>query len=368
MSGEAGLRIGLIGIGKTGRKHLSALTAIKNSGLLGLEITAICDTDESKAKKFAQEFGVPVFYDNHEDLVNDEKVDIVYVCAPTSKHRDMVKAAARAKKAVYCEKPLAHSAPQVREINAVSIDSSVKTGAGLILRYDPFLLYAKNLIEKYDFGKPHLAHIRNDQRFPLDKEDYTQWRGENSVLGGGILLEQCIQDIDILNWFFGDVVSVYAQVGFFTERGFEDQASLVMKHKDGTSSSIDAVWHSVERPDERNIEFFFDKGYIRITLESDNNFLDYHLQGTGPVRIRSENVEDVLLNHLGISSKNKALEVREPLVDPGINRHAALSYAFLKAILSNETPSPNFQDAVAAHQIVDAAYESASKGSPIDVL
>lgn len=368
MSSEAGLRLGLIGIGKTGRTHLAALVAIKNSGLLPLEITAICDSDKSKAKKVAKEFGSPVFYDNHNDLVNDENVDVVYVCTPTSKHIDMVKAAARANKAVYCEKPVALSCPQVTELNAVALDSSVPTSAGFILRYDPFLLYAKELMQKHDFGQPHLAHIRDDQHFPREQEDYAQWRGENSVPGGGILLERCTQDIDILTWFFGDVTNIYARVGFFNELSVEDQASLVMQHKDGTTSSIDAIWHLIERSDEKSMEFFFERGYIGITLESGNSHLDYHLQGEDPVRIDPENVETVLLDHLGISSKNMALEVREPLVDPSINRHAALSYAFLNAVISKKTPSPNFLDAVAIHKIVDAAYESANKGSPIDVL
>ncbi len=368
MSREARLRLGLIGIGKTGSTYLAALTAIKNSGLLAIEITAICDSDKSKAKKVAKEFDIPVFYDNHEDLVNDENVDVVYICTPTSKHIDMVRDAARANKAVYCEKPVAHSCPQVSELNAVAMDASVPTGAGFILRYDPFLLYAKELIQRHDFGSPNLAHIRDDQQFPLEQEDYAQWRGENSVPGGGILLERCLQDIDILKWFFGDVNNVYARVGFFGELSVEDQASLVMQHKDGPTSSINAVWHSVERPDEKSMEFFFEKGYIRITLESENNYLDYHLQGESPVRIHSENVEDILLDHLGISSRNMALEAREPLVDPSINRHAAISYAFLKAVISQKTPSPTFLDAVAVHKIVDAAYESANKGIPIDVL
>ena len=368
MSSEAGLRLGLIGIGKTGSTHLAALTAIKNSGLLALEITAICDSDKSKAKKIAKEFNIPVFYDNHEDLVNDENVDVVYVCTPTSKHIDMVKDAAKANKAVYCEKPVAHSCPQVSELNAVAMDSSVPTSAGFILRYDPFLLYAKELLQKHDFGSPTLAHIRDDQQFPQEQEDYAQWRGENSVPGGGILLERCTQDIDILIWFFGEVNNVYARVGFFSELSIEDQASLVIQHEDGPTTSINAVWHSVERPDEKSIEFFFEKGYIGITLESGNNYLDYHLQGEDPIRIHSENVENVLLDHLGISSRNIALEVRELLVNTGINRHAALSYAFLKAVISKETPSPTFLDAVAVHKIVDAAYESANMGVPIDVL
>ncbi|MFW9810264.1 MAG: Gfo/Idh/MocA family protein [Candidatus Thorarchaeota archaeon] len=368
MNNEAGLRLGLIGIGKTGRTHLAALTAINNSGLLGFKITAICDSDNLKAKKLAKEFGISKIYENHEDLVNDEHVDVVYVCTPTSKHREMVKAAARAKKAVYCEKPVAHSCPQVRELNSIALDNAVKTSAGLNLRFDPFLLYAKKLIEKHDFGKPILAHIRDDQQFPLEKEDYTQWRGENSVPGGGIILEQCVHDIDVLNWFFGDIVNVYAQVGFFSERGIEDQASLVMRHKDGTSSTVDAVWHLVERSEERNFEFFFERGYIHVVLESGNKYLDYQLQGEDSVRIHSENVEDILLDHLGISAKKIALGIREPLKDLSINKQVALSYSFLKSVRSSETYSPNFQDAVEAHKIVDAAYESANQGIPIDVL
>jgi len=238
----------------------------------------------------------------------------------------------------------------------------------LILRYDPFLLYAKRLLEKYDFGKPLLAHIRDDQQYPLDKEDYAQWRSDITVPGRGILLHQSIHDIDVLSWFFGDIASVYAQVDYHADRGIEDQASLIMKHKDGTTSTLDSLWHWLERPDERKVEFFFEKGFIGITLESGNTYLDYHLQGEGLVRVHSEKAEEVLLEHLNISSKKMALDIHEPLSDAVINKHLAFSYSFLKAIQSGETPSPNFLEATSAHRIVDAAYESASKKTPVDIL
>lgn len=368
MGSEAGLRLGLIGIGKAGRTHLAALKSLKDAGLLNIEINAVSDIDKGKLKMTAKEFNVPAVYEDAAALINDENVDVVYVCTPTSKHTDMVKQAARANKAVYCEKPLAHSSPQVREMNAVATDSSVPTSAGLMLRYDPFLLYAKRLVEKHDFGKPLFAHIRDDQQFPLDQEDYAQWRGDTPVLGGGILLHQSIHDIDVLSWFFGDIVSVYAQVGFYGDRGVEDQASLIMKHKDGTTSTLDSLWHWLDRPDERKVEFFFEKGFIGLTLESGNTHLDYHLRGEGPIRVHSESAEEVLLEHLNISSKKLALNIHESLSDAGINKHVALSYSFLKAVQSGESPSPNFQEAVSAHGIVDAAYESADNKTPIDIL
>lgn len=368
MSGEAGLRLGLIGIGKAGRTHLAALQSLKDTDLLNIEINAVSDIDKGKLKKTAKEFNVPAAYDDHMALINDENVDVVYICTPTSKHTDMVKAAARANKAIYCEKPLAHSCPQVRELNAVAKDSSVPTSAGLILRFDPFLVYAKRLVEKHKFGKPLLAHIHDDQQFPMDQEDYVQWRGENAVPGGGILLHQSIHDIDILSWFFGDIVNVYAQVGFYGGRGFEDHASLIMQHKDGATSTVDSLWHWLDRPDERKIEFFFEKGFIGITLESGNTHLDYHLRGEDQVRVQSENAEEALLEHLNIPSNNLALSIREPLSNGVINKHLALSYTFLKAVLSGETPSPNFLEAASAHKIVDAAYESANTKTPIDIL
>jgi len=368
LSGDAHLRLGLIGIGKTGRTYLTALKSLKDAGLLNIEINAVSDVNESNLTKTAREFDVPLVYDDYMDLINDSNIDVVYICTPISKHADMVKQAAKANKAIHCEKPIAHSCPQVRELNAVAKASSVPTSAGLMLRYDPFLLYAKHLVKNNDFGKPILAHVRDDQQFPLDREEYAQWRSDSSVPGGGILLHQSIQDIDVLDWFFGEIVNVYAKVGFYSDLGVEDQASLIMKHKDGTTSTLDSIWHNLERSNERKIEFFFEKGFIEITLESGSTHLDYHLQGEGPIRVHPENTEQVLLEHLHLNSNNLALNIHEPLSDAGMNKHLALSYSFLKAIQSGETPSPNFQEAVLPHRIVDAAYESANMNAPLDIL
>jgi predicted dehydrogenase len=368
LSSKAELRLGLIGVGKSGRTHLAALKSLKDTGFLNVKINAISDIDKNKLKNTAKEFSIPSVYDDYVSLINDENVDVVYICAPISKHTEMVKQAAQAHKAVYCDKPLANSCPQVRDLNAVAIDSSVQTSAGFLLRYDPFLLYAKHLIKEHDFGKPLLAHIRDNQQFPLNEADYGIWRENTQLPGGGILLHQSVQDIDILMWFFGDIASVYAQVGFYGERGIEDQASLIMKHNDGTISTLDSLWHWLDLPDERKVEFFFENGFIRITLESGNPHLDYHLRGGGPVRVRSEDTREVLLERLNISSNNLALNIHESLSDARINKHLALSYSFLNAVLSGETSSPNFLEAASVHRIVDAAYESANMKTPIDIL
>ena len=368
MSEEEELRLGLIGTGNIGRAHLIALSSLKKANLVNFHLSSVCDLDLESARKAAKDFDSPTTYEDYNELLSDDEIDVVYVCTPTSRHSDIVEAAAKAGKAIYCEEPLANSCPQALNLLAVTQDAKVPSGAGFLLRYDSFILYAKNLLEKHDFGKPMLAHIRTDHMYTKEYEKLNEWRGDSQIAGGGTLVEHCIHDVDILTWFFGPVSDVYAKVGFYTGRGVEDLALLMMTHKDGQMSTLDSVWHSVDRPDERRIEFFYEHGFIGITLESGNRFLEYHLKGEGPVRINAETADTLLLEHLGVHSINGSLETYGVLIDSVDNRYAALSYAFLRAVKYGENPSPTFMDAVAVHKIIDAAYESATKKTTIENL
>ncbi|MHA1216114.1 MAG: Gfo/Idh/MocA family protein [Candidatus Thorarchaeota archaeon] len=360
--------VGLIGTGNIGKTHLTGLASLISAGLVNARIEAVCDTDTDALRSAAELFEVPKSYVDYHELVSDEDVDVVYVCTPTNKHRDMVKAAARAGKAVFCEKPLAHSCPQARDMLAVTQDAGVVTGVGLVLRYDQFLLYAKDLLADKDFGKPMLAHIRDDQRFPVDYIYYSRWRGDRAIAGGGTLIEHSIHDIDILLWLFGAVDNVFARVGFYAGREVEDMASVSLKHKNGMVSTIDSVWHWVERPNERFVEFFFEKGFIAIRLESGHRYLEYHLQGEVPVKVDEERANGALMRHLGFSRNDLSVEGFDALTAVGSERYAALSYAFLTALRRGVDPSPSFADAIAAHRVVDAAYESANLNRPVDIL
>ncbi len=369
MSNGQSIRVGVIGAGNIGKIHLTGLASIKEAGLLDVEITALCDIDHEILTSASELFDVKTIYDDYNDLVQDSNVDVVYICTPTNRHIDMVKAAARAGKQVFCEKPLAHSCPQATEMLGVIMDSNVKSIAGLVLRYDQFLLYAKDLIETHEFGQPMLAHIRDDQRFPVDYTYYSKWRGVKSQAGGGTLIEHSIHDIDVLRWFFGDVEDVYARINHFSGKEVEDQASLIMTHKNGAVSTLDSIWHWVDRPNERSIEFFFEKGYLGIRLESGKRYLEYQLLDEAPIRIWQEKADDALIEHLGLHSKNSlSQEAVETITSVGPERYAALSYAFLSSLGTDVDPSPSFKDAVASHRIVDAAYESASKKRPVDLL
>lgn len=362
------LRLGLIGTGNIGRTHLAALSSLKSAELANISVVAVSDIDSASMKKAARDFNVPDMFENSKDLINSRKIDVVYICTPTRNHMDLVEAATAAGKAIFCEGPLANSCPQARNLLGMTLDADVPSGAGLILRYEPFILYAKDLVTKHDFGRPMLAHIRAEHQLSNHTNNMNGWGNDTQIAGGGTLLEHCIHDIDVLTWFFGDVESVFAKVGFFTGNDSEDLASLMIMHKDGAVSTLDSIWHPVDRPDERRIEFFFENGFISIKLESGDRYLEYQLKGGNPVRVHSETVDMDLLRHLGVQIDNGSLETYGVLVDSSDNMYAAMNYSFLNSIRNGLDPSPNFKDAVAVHRIIDAAYESANNETPVDIL
>ncbi|TXT57683.1 MAG: hypothetical protein BAJATHORv1_10386 [Candidatus Thorarchaeota archaeon] len=361
------IRLGLIGAGTIGKMHLLSLAALRESNLIDLEISAICDIDSSTLSNAAGLFEVSSTYTDYQEMIDNENLNVIYVCTPTNKHRDMVKAAAKAGKAVFCEKPLAHSGPQAQDLYMIAKSNGIKAAVGLVLRYDQFLVQAKNLLDTHDFGKPMLAHIRDDQRFPIDYIYASKWRMDRSIAGGGTLIEHSIHDIDVLQWFFGPVEHVYATVNNFSGMDVEDHASLILTHKEGSVSTLDSVWHWVERPNERRFEFFFEKGYLGIKLESDKKYVEYQLQGERPVKLWAESVNPTLIEHLGLKEKELSPEAIETLTMVGSERYAALSYSFLKSVIEDTRVVPSFKEGVSAHRIVDAAYESADKSSKISL-
>ena len=368
MSDNARPGLGLIGIGSVGLAHLNALANLERAELIDYDLRAVCDNDAAVLKSASEIFNIKTAFTNYRDLISKPDVDVIFVMTPTNKHGDIIKAAAKAGKAVYSKKPLAHSAPQARDLNAVVIDHNVPSGVGLVLRHDPFVLYARSLLDKHDFGRPMSAHIRTDQRLPEGVLNQNGIASDVEVPGRGTLVEQSIHDLDLLSWFFGTPKSVSAKFGFFSGSGLEDLATVVLEHEGGTISTLNSIWHSIDRVNERRIEFFFENGFIGITLESGKNKLDYQIGDEAPVRIHPETADLALLDHLGIDPNNLPSEAYDTLTSGPLQRYAAASYCFLNAVKSGNMPVPNFMDAVSVHNIVDAAYESANRGTPVELL
>ena len=133
------LRIGLIGAGFMGRTHILgyALANRAFADIARLELVAIAEISADRADAARREFGIPRSSGDWRDLVDDPEIDIVDIAVPTSLHKDIVLAAVRAGKHVYCEKPLTPSAQEALDVTEAVEAAGLKTQVGFNLPCKP---------------------------------------------------------------------------------------------------------------------------------------------------------------------------------------------------------------------------------------
>lgn len=183
------LQLGLIGTGAIGRTHIERI----NNCLQGAKVIAVCDAFPESGKKAAETYGCEFIADG-EALINDERIDAVIVTTADPYHAQYVKAAIKAGKYVFCEKPLAPEAEVCKEI----VDMEMAGGkrlvqVGFMRRYDHGYRQLKKYISERTYGEPLMLHCAH--RNPTVPESYdTPMAVENSM----------IHEIDVLRWLLGE--------------------------------------------------------------------------------------------------------------------------------------------------------------------
>ena len=133
------LNIGLVGVGRMGVAYARYLAY----RVPGATLYAVSDVRAEAAESVRAEFGASKAYVNYRDLINDPAVDAIVVMTPTKYHKDVVIAAARAGKAIFCEKPLSLDLEEAKEMQAVVEQSGVFFQLGFMRRYDAGYAAAK---------------------------------------------------------------------------------------------------------------------------------------------------------------------------------------------------------------------------------
>jgi predicted dehydrogenase len=147
------IRVGIIGAnpdrGWAAQAHIPALTSLSDD----FEITALSTTRRESADAAGELFGVPVAFDNHEELVNSPAVDVVAVTVKVPYHLELASAALDAGKSVYCEWPLGNGLKEAETLAALAKEQSVLAVAGLQARSAPSVAYVRDLIEQGYVGE-----------------------------------------------------------------------------------------------------------------------------------------------------------------------------------------------------------------------
>jgi len=242
----ATLRIGVIGVGRIGSMHADLLAR----QVPGVTVAGVYDANPAAARAA----GAPAF-DTVDELLAD--VDAVAICSSTETHADLVVAAARAGKAIFCEKPISLDLAEVDRALAAVDDAGVPFQIGFNRRFDPAHEAVHDAVVRGDVGEPQLVRISSRDPAPPPME-YV--RGS-----GGIFLDMTIHDFDMARYVTGsEVVEVFARGAVRVDPGFEeagdvDTALVTLVHANGCLTAIDNSRQAVYGYDQR-VEVFGSRG------------------------------------------------------------------------------------------------------------
>lgn len=164
-------KVAVIGLGFMGRTHIQSLRR------LGIEVYGVAGVDEQEAKKAASELGIPKSYKSFDDAINDPEIKVVHLCTPNNLHYSQAKQALEAGKHVLCEKPLAMTFEESRELAELARAKGLITAVNYNLRFYPICQEAKARIAAGELGSPYLIHGAYLQDWLFQRSDWN-WRLE----------------------------------------------------------------------------------------------------------------------------------------------------------------------------------------------
>jgi len=249
------VRVGIIGAGRIGRVHSKSLT----NNVPEAELVAISDKFVESAKKAAEEFGIPNYYEDYHKILEDPTIQAVFVCSPTNTHADIAMEAAKAGKHIFCEKPIDTSVAKILETEKVVKEAGVKMQIGFNRRFDHNFRKIHELAKNGDLGKIQIVKITSRDPEPPS--------AEYAAASGGMFLDMTIHDFDMACFLTNsDVEEIYVNSAVLVdpaigEQGDVDTAIITMKMSNGALAVIDNSRRAAYGYDQR-AELFGSKGMV----------------------------------------------------------------------------------------------------------
>mgnify|MGYP001006626628 CR=1 FL=1 len=239
------IKWGFIGCGEvTKYKSGPAFQKIEHS-----EVVAVMSRDISKAKAYAKERGIAKWYNDAQELINDEDVNAVYIATPPSSHATYAIMSMKAGKPVYIEKPMAVTYEECCRINRISQETGIPCFVAYYRRYLPYFLKVKSLVEEGAIGNVINIQIRFAQ--PPRDLDYNKenlpWRVQPDIAGGGYFYDLAPHQIDILQDMFGYILEAN---GYKSNRGGLYSAEDTLSANARNGEAVKKIFVAKGRPQD----------------------------------------------------------------------------------------------------------------------
>lgn len=257
---------GFIGCGEvTEKKSGPAFSEVEGS-----IVVAVMSRTEKRARSYAVCHGIPKWYTDAQELIDDPDVNAVYVATPPSSHATYAIMAMRAGKPVYVEKPLAASYDDCARINRVSEETGVPCFVAYYRRYLPYFLKVKEIVDSGRIGRLVNVQVRfavPPRALDYDRPDKMPWRLQPDVAGGGYFYDLAPHQLDLLQYMFGTIIEAR---GIKANRGglyeVEDSVSACFEFENGVPGSGSWCFVAHESAQEDRIELIGDQGSVSFSV------------------------------------------------------------------------------------------------------
>lgn len=241
----------ILGCGKIAKKFSEDLKLLPNANLY-----AAASRSLDRAQEFAAEFGFEKAYGSYEEMVNDPKVDAVYIATPHSHHYEHALLCLNNKKAVLCEKAFAMNKAEAEEMIACAKKNNTFLMEAFWTMFQPSFHKTMEILQSGDLGK--VKTVRSDFAFnpAFDKNE----RLYNVKLGGGSLL-----DIGIYPVFYAltalGIPETIKSIAHFSKTGSEESINVLFKYKDGEMANLTSSFASYSPV---QVEYYCEKGHLTL--------------------------------------------------------------------------------------------------------
>ncbi|MFB6174088.1 MAG: Gfo/Idh/MocA family protein [Halobacteriales archaeon] len=233
MSGDQ-LRYGVIGCIGIGTTHGDAITAVE-----GADLMACADVVEENAEEFAESYGVEPYTD-HVEMIEDADLDAVSICTPSGTHSDIAVSAAEAGANILCEKPLDVYLEDMNDMTDAAEENEVTLAGVFQRRTSPGAQRAKEAVEGGELGDMVLGDVQVKWYRTQEYYDSGGWRGTREM-DGGVMMNQAVHGIDLLQWLMGGVERVHAKTDTMArDIEVEDVAVVTLEFENGAYGTIEA--------------------------------------------------------------------------------------------------------------------------------
>lgn len=343
------IRVGIVGSRFAAMLHAESYTRIAD-----VDIVAVADPDEQARQVFAERYGIGAQFDDCHDMLANADLDLISACVPNYLHKDVVLACAAAKRHVICEKPLATSVADARQMVAACQQAGVRLFYAEDWFFAPSLRRARQIIDEGGIGR--VLYIKAKETHNGTHSPFAQ---QAKYCGGGAMIHLGVHPLAWVVAVAGEsVAEVRADATAGQDTNLvhdnytgEDWAVALLRFPSGLRATIEANYITVGGMDDV-VEIYGTEGVIKVEMTFGS-----------PLRVYSRK---------GIGYAVEKADFTHGWTQPAVDEFESLGYVgeiaeFVDCVRTDHQPPAGLrgEDGVVLLELVQAIYEAIRTGQAV---